>query len=204
VADAQTTDLDLEATRMLQTGSSELEVRARIEAIKQLRSSGRKRRVDLWLDPHRGYGLIRRVESTEEGKVICKVAADAWEQFGNDKTWLPRTCTIRTYVADPYMLKGFADAPERTDSIELQDVTFGPARDISFALDYGPGTWIEDRSSEAAKASKSGQLSYIQADSLSKLRDAATFKRRWPWLMVINLLLLVALGAMAYRKYRTR
>lgn len=204
VFDAQTMDLDLIAKEMRQNGSSRAEIEERIDKLLQLRNSGRKRRVDLWLWPDKDYSLVRRVESTLDGKKIYEVEAADFKTFGKASVWLPRNGTIKTFVRNARLATDFLSEPNRTDLIHLDRVSFQPRDDIPFKLNYGPRTFIVDRSSEAARSSPSGEINYIEPASLDELREAANAQRprsSWRWLLVANVILVVLLlvGLAIYR-----
>jgi hypothetical protein len=191
VLDAKTTDLDLFAKEMEQNNSSPREIEKRIGELTRLRTSDRKRRVDLWLDPGKGYSMVRRVESTLDGKLIYEIKATDFKQFGKAGVWLPENGTIKTFVRDTRFAAGFQSEPNRTDVVHLEHVSFEPRKDISFVLDYGPGTTIVDRSSEAAKSSSSGEIVYVEPGSPDELRHAAEAIRPGHWLLVVNVILFV-------------
>ncbi len=193
VLDAKTTDLDLLAKEMTQYKNTRAEIEERVGEVRRLRTSDRKRRVDLWLDPGKGYSVVRRVESTLDGKLIHEIKATDFKQFGKDAVWLPENGTIKTFVWDTRLAAGFQSEPDRTDVVHLEHVRFEPRQDISFVLDYGPGTAILDRSSKDARSSASGQVAFIKPGSLEELRHPADVKRPRQWFLVVNVVLVVIL-----------
>jgi hypothetical protein len=202
---AKTIDLDLRADEMKQNLSSPAEIKQRIGELSRLRTSDRKRRVELWLNPGKGYSLVHRVESTLEGKVIYEIEATDLKQFGKAGVWLPENGTIKTFVRDTEFATGFQSQPDRTDVVHLEHVSFEPRKDISFVLDYGSGTTIVDGSSKEAKSSPSGQIVYEKPGSLKDLRHAAESNQSRRWVLVINVILVVLLAVgVAIRRIRSR
>lgn len=201
VFDAQKTNLDLLTKEMKQSNTDAKEIQQQIAEVKALRTSGRRRLVELRLDPKRNYALVRRIESTPDGKPIYDIAAHNFEQFIEQGIWLPKNATIKTYVRDTQLVKGFENEPNRIDVIELQNVSFQRRSDVSFELNYGPGTDLTDRSSLASKSAPKGELNYRVPGSLADLRHAATTQRRRQWFITINVALLVLLIALLVRKH---
>lgn len=198
---AQKMNLELLSNEMKQNGQPPAEIQARIGEVQRLRASDRKRRVTLWLDPAKGFALVRRVEETTVGQLICRVQVDQLEYTDNAGLWLPKVATIETFVRDVELVQGFTDIPNRTDSVALQDVSFDAKDDIGFSLDYGPGTMVADRSSLASKSAPSGKVVYVTPGSLSDLRTVAESQRRRNWLIIVNGLLLTLLLGLLVRKY---
>jgi RNA polymerase sigma factor (sigma-70 family) len=102
------------------------------------------RQVELWLDPEKGYAIKRRKDSNPEGKLIQSIDCDDFRYMRRGKLWLPWKCTVKSYLESPPFLKGFRNNPQRIDEIEVQDLTFEPRADVSFSLDYGIGTRVND------------------------------------------------------------
>ena len=205
VFNAQKTNLDRLAEERRLGGSKPAEIDEEIEFFKQLRSSNKRRRVVLWLDSKKKFSLVRRVESTLDGQLIFETEADDFEQFGKDGIWLPNTCMIKTFVKNTNLVRGFTSEPNRTDSIQLDSVSFQPRDDVSFVLDYGPGTYMVDRSSATAKASQSGEIIYMKPAPLEGLRDAAEKKRSsWQWVVIANVILMIVVIGLVTRRHLKR
>jgi hypothetical protein len=202
---AQTVDLDQMAQDMKRNGATAETVASAVDRFKRLRSEEAPRRVEMWLDPKLGYALIYRVDSTFEGKRIRTIDCSDFKFTGRASLWLPQKCVIKIYVKNMMQLFGFTDVPTETRTFGLEQVSFEPRADVTFALDCQPGTAIFDRSVVAARTAPSGQLNYIAPSTNVALRDSARGVRTtWRSGLVIgNVLFLIVLCALAWWRWRS-
>ncbi len=173
IAYAKKLDLDRIANR----GSKDPGTEELIAAYSRVRRLDWDRQVELWLDLEKGCAIKGRKDFNPEGKLIQTIECEDFRYTHKGNLWLPWKCTVKSYVKNPHLLDVFTDDPERTDTIELQEVTFQPREDISFVLDYGPGTLVTDRSTEAAAAAPSGSVTYTVPAEKNELREAANAVR---------------------------
>lgn len=204
IVNAKRLNLDVLADEMLQGGSTHAQVEQSIEAYRRVRALGWDRQVELELDMEKGFALRRRVDTNPEGKRIQTIECNDFEYTEQAALWLPRKCTVKTYVKSPELLNVFTDDANRTDSIELAEIGFQKREDVAFELDYGAGTLVSDRSSTAAKESPAGEVAYTAPAEGDALREAANKARLGRWrgyFIVINVVVFVALvGRHLYKK----
>jgi len=160
------------------------------------------RKVELWLDPAKGYALKRRVDSTPDGKLIQTIECENFESTGRGQLWIPRTSRIRTFLKLPDELDGFAEEAVRTDTVTLTSFSFDPRKDVSFVISYGPGAFITDRSTAAAGTAPEGKVTFIEPADVNALREAANRARpRLSVIVFINVFVLfVLVGVVLWRR----
>jgi hypothetical protein len=197
--------LDLEAFESYRRGYSEpIALQKVVQRMRDLRSMTLFRTVVLWLDPAKGYALMRRVDSTPDGKLIETTECRNLEFSGKGHLWTPRASTIRIFLEAPDELEGFVEEAEETVTITLHHVSLECRKSESFALAYGPGASITDRSTAAAKVSPTGATFYVEPADENALREAA--KRARPGrttIVVINVLVLLVLVIVVFWRKRT-
>jgi len=173
-----------------------------VQRYQELRSMNILRKVELWLDPARGYALKRQVDSTLDGRLIQTIECENFESTGRGQLWIPRESTIRTFLKLPDELDGFAEEAVRTDTVTLQSFSFNPRKDVSFVISYGPGAYITDRSTAAAGTAPEGKVTFIEPADVNALREAANRARpRLSVIVFINVFVLfVLVGVVLWRR----
>jgi len=195
--------LDLEEFESCSRDSTDAATLERIvQRYQNLRSMNLLRKVELWLDPAKGYALKRRVDSTPDGKLIQTIECENFESTGRGQLWIPRTSRIRTFLKLPDELDGFAEEAVRTDTVTLTSFSFDPRKDVSFVISYGPGAFITDRSTAAAGTAPEGKVTFIEPADVNALREAANRARpRLSVIVFINVFVLfVLVGVVLWRR----
>ena len=102
------------------------------------------RRVVFKLDRDKGYALVRQEDRTPAGKLIQTIDCEDFEYFPKAQLWLPRTCVTRGFAN--IFLNEFTDEPAFTTTVKLDEISFVKPEDVSFKIDYGPGSSVIDLS----------------------------------------------------------
>ena len=85
--------------------------------------------------------------------MIKSTSCEDFKSYVGSKVWLPQKCVMKCYVSMPEILTGFTEYPCQIHTITLNAAAFdeAPPSDVSFRLDFGPGTVMSDRSTIAAE-----------------------------------------------------
>ncbi|WP_010585806.1 M56 family metallopeptidase [Schlesneria paludicola] len=109
------------------------------------------RKTVIKLDRQKGYALRHQTDETLDGKRIQTIDCEEFEHFPQQQIWLPRRCIERDYTRSPFFLQDFTDEPELTTQIKLDSIAFTKPDEVSFKIDYGPGSRVTDRSRPTAE-----------------------------------------------------
>lgn len=202
VINAKKVDLDQMAAQLKTGGAKTQDIQSLVDAYTALRSLKTHREVTFTLDITKGYAVTRRQDRTEGGKLIQDIECSDFVSTGDAKLWLPKQCIVRQYVKAPDLLNDFTDEPDVT-TISLESLFFEPKADVTFALDYGAGTMVADRSSASAKESPKGQISHQTPATDAQLLGAVESTRSL-WGLVVLLVNVVAVAILLFVIWKRR
>jgi hypothetical protein len=171
---ARKLDLDREAKNLQAGGSSADDVRQTLEAYQHIRSLEPVRRIQVRMDPDRHFAVTNREERTADGKLIQTFEAEDFAYYDSRDLWMPAKCIMRQYLSAPSLLRGFTAEPYLTVQFHLIELSFEKRDEISFELQYGPGSTVTDHSvAVPATGSQVGATHIVPAAADSR-GDAAT------------------------------
>ena len=157
VTSARRIDLDWMAKEALTRGGDREFIDSQnrlIDFYRQAAAQDPVRRAKFKLDRKKGYAVVYQEDRKRDGKLIQTVDGEQLEFFEKAQIWLPRQCTKRVFVEDPYLLSKFTDQPTRTSTITLNEIGFDKPDDVSFKIDYGIGSRLTDYSTAAEQSER--------------------------------------------------
>lgn len=207
IKQAQQIDLHLKTRET--RGENPKQIEEKRSRFRNVASLEPTRRVQLLVDPSKGYAITRRDDFTKDGRRIQSIEAQELLRRSESPIWLPSTCKVEDYVAVMPFLEGFSDQPVQTVTLTLEEISF-ERRSIPFAIEYGAGSVVADHSTEAARESPSGQQIIIvpeKSDAVRKsaqsVREGISSGRNWSTL-IVALNLIVAAAIVVYLRFLRR
>jgi hypothetical protein len=179
VVAARKQDVDTLRKNWASARMTEQEVNAQLADYERMKAMKDRRIVKCILDPKRSYAITHREDSTPDGKRIQTIDCKDFKAFDAQKCWLPQQCVVRRYV-DLSSLANFSDEPRTTLSIKLEEISFDKRDEISFQLEYGPGSIVIDRSTLAAKESGESESYRVPEPRMPKPAGATNWLPRSP------------------------
>lgn len=168
--------------------------------------------VNYELSPEKHYAVVARTERTKNGEIATSSRCQQFVQLGTRSVWLPEKISVdfHTWESAPGV---YHQQPILTEEYEIRSWDVAPIEQSRFVLNYSvPGAAISDAVVKGAEKFKSGYVDYkVPADP--KDLDAAVQQALSGGvpkigvskvLLIVNLIVLAAIGAFVWMKYGAR